>query len=487
MKKTVLIYILILFVLLSGRKSNSVERQLKDFAAFSETILQKEGRLDLHVSTDTLTYYFQKLKNELDEELSLIDQFKLYSSTLAKIQCGHTQIYPNKEVLREWLGERNSLPLDYFLHGKKLIVNKIETSDYKSIYEGKDINERTKRITSGSEILRIDRYSVPEMMTKIGQYISSDEDQIDFKYYQASHIFEFYRNLALPFKSDSVLVNYVTDGDTNEVYFQTGAAPVNTMNLRIMEHVKRYNGNEAEIGKFKIIKNKYGYFRFKSFRSGYGLNYNEFIRASFKKLNDRKIKYLVIDLRGNTGGVMQYEIMKYFVGSNVEIGKYVVEKPKSIHDSKFIRKFRSDYRKHKRLSIKQNHLIRNGKFNQGIVYTDSIENKHIFKGEIVVITDEGTFSSASIFASNLKTLANAKIVGSSAGGSFYSGNAGTLEIKLPHTGFTFSVNPNSFYTQLKPTNDPFEIKIPDLIVATPYLPEHKLDAFFFKEAVSVFE
>ena len=86
-----------------------------------------------------------------------------------------------------------------------------------------------------------------------------------------------------------------------------------------------------------------------------------------------------------------------------------------------------------------------------------------FKGNLVVITDEGTFSAASILACQLKTLAKAKIVGTTAGGSFYAGNAGSLELVLKKSKLTIQLNPNFFSTHLYPASTiDSEIKNPDL-------------------------
>ena len=91
-------------------------------------------------------------------------------------------------------------------------------------------------------------------------------------------------------------------------------------------------------------------------------------------------------------------------------------------------------------------MQRKGKFNNGTVLSESVDVSLIYEGEIVLITDEGTFSSAAILACYLKSMKNAKIIGQRAGGSFYRGNAGTITLKLPHSKLQIFVNPNTFYS-----------------------------------------
>lgn len=478
---------LVLCASLISAALSSVEEQQIDFDVFNTAILKKEGRIDIHISEVQFKKDLQELGEKLRSEKSLIEQYKLFSSTLAKIECGHTQIYPNKNVLREWLAERNTLPLDYYLIGKRLFVSKLDPRDRESVNEGKDSFQRKKKINPNSEIITIDGLTVDSMMMFMGTFISSDEDLVEFKYHQASQLFEFYRHLALPFNKDSIEVTYVTSGDTSQLYFIPGPAPVYTMNTRIYKSSDEAKQNDSEYGDFKIIKSKYGYFRFKSFVSSYGKEYDEFLHNSFSKLNTQKINKLVVDLRGNTGGVMQYAFMKYLLGPDVELGRYVVEKPSNKKDPKFVKKAKVDYVKHKRMSKKQEKLIKQGKFNNGLIKTAKVDQNLVFDGQIVVITDEGTFSSAAMLACHLKTLANAKIVGRTAGGSFYIGNAGTLQVKLPKSGFSFYVNPNTFYSHLPLSENPREIKTPDIILNPPFLTTREADAFYFKAATEIFK
>jgi C-terminal processing protease CtpA/Prc len=138
------------------------------------------------------------------------------------------------------------------------------------------------------------------------------------------------------------------------------------------------------------------------------------------------------------------------------------------------------------MSFQQKRRMEQGSFNEGIQETEYVDTNLIYKGEIVVITDEGTFSSAAILACHLKTMSKAKIIGRAAGGSFYAGNAGTLLVKLPQSGFLIAINPNTFYSHLDRTDDPSAIKQPDLFLSPLILKSSDRDQFYFKQAISLF-
>lgn len=474
-------------LLLSASKPiGQIERQKQDVKVFKEVLLAKEGTIDLHADLDLLKRSLDQLENEMQNEKSLLEQYKSYSSLLSLINCGHTQIHPNKATLKEWLSERKSLPIDYYLVGKRLIVNRLLKEDDPFILDGRSMNARKRVIPTNSEILEIDGRSVEEMMTDIAKYLSSDEGGLDFKYYQASYAFDFYRHLAHPFTSDSVLVKYVYKKDTTSIYLETGAAPVNTMNKRISSTVNAFNANQKDHGKFRVLNSKYGYFRFTSFQSSAGKSYEHFLKESFKVLDRRNINKLIIDLRGNTGGAMQYSLMRYFVGPEEYLGKYIVEKPKHGFENKYLKKFSIDYIQHKRLSAQQRREIRRGKFDDGKVYTEDIDTSLVYNGDIIVITDEGTFSSAAMLACHLKTLKGARLLGATPGGSFYSGNAGSIQLLLPNSELHVFINPNTFYSHLDPPLDPMKIKQPDIPVNELIIDQYKRDKFFKSAAMDAF-
>ncbi len=474
-----------LFLLLSSSKNPS-SKQLKDFTIFKDVLLKKEGTIDLHNSLDSVQLFLRYAEAKLQKEQSALNQFKLYSAALSMIRCGHTQIHPNKAVLFEWLTVRKSLPFDYYFIGKHLVVNELVPEDIALVNEQKSDYEKGKHIPPGAEIISIDAKTVPELMLDISPYLSSDEDGIDFKYFQAGQMFEFYRHLSSPFTKDSILVQYVFNNDTSEVYFVPGAAPVRTINLRSQKNAERFKKEDSGFGQFNIIKNT-GYFRFKSFKISYGKKYFAFLEQCFDKMEKKNIDRLVIDLRGNTGGTMQYEFMSYFLEEGTQLGKYVIEKPKNGIENRHLKKMSASYAKHRKASRGQSRLMRKGKFENGEVKVEKKTSDYNYKGQIIVITDEGTFSSAAMLACHLKTLCGAKIIGRTAGGSFYSGNAGTLNFSLPHSEFKLFINPNTYYSQLAPSKNPQEIKQPDVLLDPLIVDRKQRDDFYLNFAIASFD
>lgn len=451
-----------------SQASPVLKHQRLDFEQFQQAFYKLEAKPFLHISEKELQENFQKLREDLRSPLSPLEQFRVYAAFVSRIQCGHTSVIPSKKVIREWGIQKQCLPFDVVMVNKKLFIAPMHPEDFLRPKKGEKVElkkpkKAKEKLDGGTEIYAIDQKSIAEWMKLISPYISSDEDGIDFKYFNVGQLFDFYRYVALPVNKDSVEVRYIYKKDTLSQFVKLRQPLFYTLQARLDPKISKEK--EKEFGTFSIEKNKYGYFRFESFKNGQGDKYEAFLKSAFEAMKKKKIDKLIIDLRGNTGGIIQTELLRYFVPAGTDAGKYTFEKQLS----------RKELRK---LGVKMNHeatktYLKNMKMSQKMLKKSNAYNGNLivsanfpekYKGEIVVITDEGTFSAASVLACHLKTLAGAKIVGQTPGGSFYGGNAGTLQLHLKKSDLFIQLNPNFFKTQLDlPAEQDSSIKTPDLI------------------------
>jgi len=99
----------------------NIPQQQEDFKVFRNVLESKEGTLDLHLSSDSINLYLNKLGDDLSEEKTILEQFKLYSEMVVRLQCGHTQVLADKTILAEWSNEMKDLPIDMYFIGRRLI------------------------------------------------------------------------------------------------------------------------------------------------------------------------------------------------------------------------------------------------------------------------------------------------------------------------------------------------------------------------------
>ena len=402
--------------------SLSKDHPIDDAELLMEALNQKEGILSLNTSEEEVVKSFENLLDSLQYHRTHVSVFKDLSSTISNLNNGHTQLIPSKKVFKNWIYNYRCVPFDYHLHDSKLYVDTLDEKDL-VMFKRRNYNvAKISKLPVSSQIISIGGETVDQMLFKMQKYVSSDENCSSFKLYQLSNSFEFYRTISnRPASEDSIQIEYILKKDTISAYFQLGIPPINSMNKRVGDFYKREKEAYKSIGKFEIMKSKYGYFRFKSFKECSGKKYEEFLKKSFEEIKKKNIDKVIVDLRGNTGGRMQFSIMRYFTGENIYLGKYQVNKPHKFFKNRKIKKINKEYYQHVVLSHKKIY----GDKNQLKIYSGPIERELVYGGKVIVVTDEGTFSAASILAAHLKTHCQAKIVGRIAGGSFYSGNAGT--------------------------------------------------------------
>ena len=179
------------------------------------------------------------------------------------------------------------------------------------------------------------------------------------------------------------------------------------------------------------------------------------------------MEYLVVDLRENTGGYVQYNFLtSLFPEKQVDtLGQFLItknDKPtykKHIVRDKHFRILRKAKRKVKKYEKKYDRDYK------GIVLFEELGREKVFSGKIIVITNEATFSAASILAADLKNIYGAKIIGSEAGGIFYTGSTGNISVELPHSNFKITFNPvyyrSSYNHYDSSANNPDVVFIPE--------------------------
>jgi C-terminal processing protease CtpA/Prc len=173
------------------------------------------------------------------------------------------------------------------------------------------------------------------------------------------------------------------------------------------------------------------YMRIANFTEGH---LRKFFRQSFKKLEEKQAKNLIIDLRENTGG--------YMSSSNL-FTKYIINKPfknvdtlaaitHSIKHSYYVR----DAFKYWFLSHFISRKRADGRYHDGRAEKHYYQpkNNHHFNGKVYVLQGGYTYSAATLFTSAVKGQDNVMIIGEESGGGYYGNTATYLPtIILPNS------------------------------------------------------
>ena len=472
--------LLAIVLLLSIPAEAQISAQLKDFDVFEKGLLSIEAKTDRHVSQDSVTAMLASMRRQFSEKvLTPTEQFKLYAHCIDLIQSGHTQVFPSKSVMKYYILQKKALPFDMEIVNKRLYV-----IAYPKTEKGRKAVKKEDQIPAGSEITAIDGQSIDEWMRQIGRFIGSDENDPVFEYSVAAQQFDFYRYLATTTHQSHLKVDYISKRDTLSKLVELGYPPFGVRYDRLEKLQKERDKAEESIGTFKTIGNA-GYFRFPSFSQCIGKDYTLFLKKSFTKIRKNKLKTVVIDVRGNGGGIIQTELLSYFLSEPTPVINYqIVKRPKG-KALRHVRKRDEKFHTHKKNVRRYRRAERKIPGFNGDRESYSIDTNLVFKGKIIVLTDEGSFSAASFLAGQLKELRQAQIMGSRPGGSYYAFNAGTLRLTLPKSGIIVFLNPNSGQSLLYSGAADPHIKDVDVEIIPEYSPKPSVYKKNWEEVVKI--
>lgn len=482
-----LVFLLVSSFALTQSTDKLIEKQLKDFNVFKTTLFELEARPNRHISKDSLNYYLNQFESKLKKGVvTSKNQFREYAKIITKIQSGHTSLQPSKYVLKEWVMEKNSLPVDVVLVGKKLYLQEeLPMLPQDEMLKLSSSKRKKKIIPTYTEVVSIDGKNISEWMNLISPYIPSDEDFIDFKYFVTKDAFEFYRSLAVTEKQDSIEIEYVKKRDTLSIKLKTGYPPIESISTRFDQIYEQTKNYDKDFGSFKFLNKDFAYFKFNSFSACSGKKYNEFLKSCFFQIHKKETPNIVVDVRGNLGGVIQLDFLRFVkIDDDKEnIGGYNVEKRDKPTYKKYIKKNKA-YRRNRKLLRRVKKMEKRYGFDGTVSKEELDQEPVLYEGNIIVLTDEGSFSASSLLAAHLKDLCGAKIVGVPAGGSFYEGVSGTNSLKLPNSKIIVDFNPNYYFSSVDTATIDQSIKTPDIefieLYGTPKEVSKKNDKNFMK-------
>jgi len=162
----------------------------------------------------------------------------------------------------------------------------------------------------------------------------------------------------------------------------------------------------------------------RTFSSGaYGkANQYKYINKLIKRLDSLKAKGLIIDLRNNTGGSLNFvnHIYSKIATDDFYSGDQGIGYSTRAHGKNFFSKLGSTV--FGTVRKKEGYYIKKSMFNKN----RAEKEKKRFTGAVVVLVNETTFSGGTCFANYVQTFGRGKIVGQTAGGSAERMYAGTM-------------------------------------------------------------
>jgi hypothetical protein len=249
-----------------------------------------------------------------------------------------------------------------------------------------------------------------------------------------------------------------------EIVFNNGA---DRLTIETKDDWRSLEKDALSFNQFEVLQDV-GYLRLNSFDvDDQKEAYEQFIDASFARLKKEGISKLLIDVRGNTGG--QSDAGAYVI-------QYLIDQPANQVSLAYQRihegnagwfHFRGQPGDLKEMDVAHEELI------------DPVSKDKRFEGQVVVLSDEMTYSAGIIFITVIQDHRLATLMGRPTGG--FANQTGNIEsFSLPHTKLMVYAPARTFVRVSKDASihvvtPEILIHTPDSVTTTDYVLERALD------------
>ena len=436
--------ILFLFVFCSA-SSLFAQNQLYSPVELKEDLaIYKKSLAEVHPDAfhwypkDSFDIWIDAVDNRLTEPMTSKAFRKLLMPIHQKVGCGHSRLAsPRADIKAEKKRYKAGANRNYVPFNGKVINGKF--------YVLKDYTE-DKQLSEGTEILKIDAYSMPQILDSLSLYITSDG-------YNSTH---FLRAVSRNFPA--LYKGFFGQQDVYRIEFKDSLGQVRNATLAARLITKA--GQKAEAKALKanpppkdttVKKTKNLVFKKKKYRlwhslqdsSVYTLRIPGFIGGKGLRFHKKVIKYLnalpsqatlVIDVRNNGGGdfietatlasMLCPEAIQFELSQPTKLDKSMY---KLLTNSKF---GRVKHRFFLGLFAKEKEKGETSKIKMEF----EPHKKVRFEGPLYVFTDGYSFSAASVLSSFLKDQDRAIFIGEETGGGFHGTNAMSMPyLTFPNT------------------------------------------------------
>lgn len=394
----------------------------EDLAVLKEVFEANHPSLYWYTEKDSVDYYFNETMQSISDSMTESEFKNRVAWFVSKIKCGHTSVRPS-DAYEDYLE----------VHRPPRFPLLIKSWNDSLILLG-SLNKQDTLLKRGTVITSIENYDNHVLLDSMFRFISTDGNGNNFKSQAVSANFPLFYSFAFPLK-DSFSICYIdTLGNEKQTYVQLNKPVKDTTNKEKKKQEEEFSRpSRREIKKFILASkrnisydydNNIAYMRLATFSGG---NLRSFFKNTFEELHENKISNLVIDLRENSGGSINMDILltRYLkdkpfhvadtaaaVNRNISFGKYI----KPCFPYRMAMKFATVKKEDGKYHFRQ---LENHKYKP---FTNDHFNDHIY-----IIQGGYTFSAAAMFVLQLKGQQNVTVVGEETGG----GNYGTSAVHLP--------------------------------------------------------
>ncbi|MEM1259853.1 MAG: S41 family peptidase [Bacteroidota bacterium] len=417
----------------------------KDFELFQKVLGNYHPGLKRLKNALEVTNDFLNSKNEFERSTSLRAAFLNLHRATSKIRCGHT--YPNfwnqnKEIQNELFRGEDKLPFSFVLLSDKIAIHK-------------DVSGNA--LKPGSIITHINDVPIDEIVKNLKQYARID----------GNNFVKFYRDFS---------VEGFAKFEAFDIIFPMLYPPIDK---KYSLNIENHNGTVSKIQvktvsrkhRRDLLQSNYPDFYDKSVRQwsseypsgsiavlklgtfavwSLDLDWKKFLADFFKNKRTQNSKHLVLDLRGNEGGLMEvyWKLLTYLTTEPLKLVRFeqlvAYETVRSEHLPYLESWDKAVFDIRDKVEKKDDHFF---KFrDKGLNYLEIEPSQFAFDGTIFVLMDAANSSAGFYLAKYLRENNLATLIGGISGGNQMGTNGGQyFMLKLPYTQLEVDVPLIGYY------------------------------------------
>jgi C-terminal processing protease CtpA/Prc len=406
-----------------------------DFDLLRSALQEAHGGLYRYSTKAEMDKTFTRLRAQLNSPLTQYQFMAVISELLSATHDGHMRLEFDPNTTASIVKAR-LLPLRLLVEGNTLRVLLNDTPHDATILPGMElvsINGHSASKLAESFMTKISGDGFIETGKK--RRIGSNFGQLYYLLTDTSSVFTI---TAKDEKNNTVTATLdgiqASDRETN--------ARNNPVNSAVMAAVTKLRGTSENISLRMIEGTSIASLRVRSFD---GADFYTKLDSVFRAVEDAKIKSLILDLRGNGGGVDEY-------------GAYLVaqfmNKPFRYFDHIHLPTIKASFTNWPSHTIEELQKATIPAPGGGYLVTAALHpgvgeqspGKYPFTGKLVVLLDGGTFSTAADVCALIRHLTKAVFIGEESGGG-YTGNTSGLnaQVKLPNSKLSLKIHVYDYY------------------------------------------
>jgi Peptidase family S41 len=420
----------------------------KDYGIFRNTLEAWHPSLYWYTPKDSMDLFFDRGLAGIHDSMTEPQFRTLLSFVIARVDCGHTSV-------------RASKPFSHYLDTSKLpqfpLILKFWND---TMVVTANLDRRDSILKRGAVIRTIDGRTARQLTDTLFPYFVTDGYNLTGKYQYMSTGFNFsawYKNIFG--YTDTFTVDYSDTAGIDHVvriplYDPRGDTVRRGINRSLLAQgqgqgpaqgrKRRPPGRRSRKNRELFLTRNLqldsasntAFMTLNTFERGYRLRH--FIRQSFRTLQERDVKNLVIDVRSNGGGD---------ASNSTLLTRFLIDKKFKVADSLYTIRRHSRYDRYigngfvySALTFFASRKHSDGKYHFGYFerhFYHPVKKDH-FNGQVYILTGGNSFSATCLFAGAVKGQSNITLVGEETGGGFYGNTAWMIpDVTLPVTGIRF--------------------------------------------------